>query len=103
MSNQTLDLAAAFQRLQQWYEAECNGDWEHSFGVKIETLDNPGWIVTIDLTETAWESLVVERKSFARSGRDWVQHEIVNSQFIGCGGPGNLGEVVGLFFQVIDA
>jgi hypothetical protein len=102
MNNQASNLTLVFQRLQQWYESECNGDWEHSFGVKIETLDNPGWVVTIDLTETEWDSLAVERKIFERNDRDWVQYEVVNGQFVGCGGPGNLCEVVSLFFQVID-
>jgi hypothetical protein len=38
--------------LQQWYAAHCDGGWEHQYGIKIETLDNPGWRVTIDLTDT---------------------------------------------------
>jgi len=38
--------------LMQWYASQCDGDWEHSFGVKIDTLDNPGWRLEIDLVET---------------------------------------------------
>ena len=38
--------------LMQWYLAECNDDWEHSYGVKVDTLDNPGWTLKIDLRET---------------------------------------------------
>jgi hypothetical protein len=38
--------------LMQWYLDECNDDWEHSYGVKIDTLDNPGWTLKIDLRET---------------------------------------------------
>jgi immunity protein 53 of polymorphic toxin system len=38
--------------LQQWYAAHCDGGWEHQHGIKIGTLDNPGWRVTIDLTDT---------------------------------------------------
>src|SRR5271170_7418203 len=38
--------------LQQWYADHCDGEWEHHYGIKIETLDNPGWRVTIDLTDT---------------------------------------------------
>ena len=37
---------------QKWYAANCHGGWEHYFGVVIETLDNPGWLVKIDLEET---------------------------------------------------
>lgn len=36
------------KRLMEWYSSNCNGDWEHSGGVKIETLDNPGWSITVD-------------------------------------------------------
>lgn len=36
--------------LQNFY-ANCNGDW-HLYGVRINTLDNPGWSVKIDLEET---------------------------------------------------
>lgn len=39
--------------LQQWYAAQCNGDWEHRRGVKIESCDNPGWWVKIDVLGTA--------------------------------------------------
>jgi len=39
-------------RLQGWYAAQCNGEWEHDFGVKIDTLDNPGWLVRVDLAGT---------------------------------------------------
>jgi Immunity protein 53 len=38
--------------LQQWYVTHCDGGWEHQYGIKIETVDNPGWKVTIDLTDT---------------------------------------------------
>jgi hypothetical protein len=38
--------------LTQWYLHECKDDWEHSYGVKIDTLDNPGWTLKIDLRET---------------------------------------------------
>ena len=39
-------------QLQQWYEAQCNGDWEHHYGISIESQDNPGWRVEIDLKDT---------------------------------------------------
>ena len=33
--------------LEDWYADLCNGDWEHTGGIKIETLDNPGWCITV--------------------------------------------------------
>lgn len=38
--------------LQDWYLQQCDGEWEHFYGVKIETLDNPGWYIEIDLNDT---------------------------------------------------
>lgn len=46
------------QRLSNWYAEQCNGDWEHTWGIKIETLDNPGWEISIDLRETGLENAV---------------------------------------------
>jgi hypothetical protein len=48
------------QRLQDWYRAQCNEDGEHSFGVTIDTLDNPGWIIKIDLAETTLDGKFFE-------------------------------------------
>jgi hypothetical protein len=35
------------RQIQDWYKSQCNGEWEHSCGLSIETLDNPGWRVQI--------------------------------------------------------
>ena len=35
--------------LQSWYAAQCNDTWEHDHGITIDTLDNPGWHVRIDV------------------------------------------------------
>ncbi len=42
----------SMQRLVQWWRAQCDGEWEHEFGITIETMDNPGWLVKIDLSYT---------------------------------------------------
>jgi len=42
----------ALSELQKWYFAQCDGDWEHSYGVRIDTVDNPGWTLEIDLVGT---------------------------------------------------
>lgn len=97
MNNRT----TLIEQLQIWFARECDGDWEHSFGVKIETLDNPGWLVTADLAETEWEDLEVQRQIDEPSETNWVQHEVVGQKFVGCGGRGNLEEILLTFFKVI--
>lgn len=85
--------------LQTWYAAECNGDWEHSYGVVIETLDNPGWSVEIDLEETQLACrarAVVETRS---SDLDWLRIEITDAKFIGAGDPMKLGHIIAAFIE----
>ena len=41
--------------LQRWFAAQCDGQWEHGFGITIETLDNPGWSVRICVEGTRLE------------------------------------------------
>lgn len=89
-------------RLQEWYAKECNGDWEHSYGISIETLDNPGWMISIDLSDTNWEDLSVERKIIERTESDWVQFEVSRRKFVASGGPANLGELIAIFLETID-
>lgn len=51
-----------FQWLQEWYIQNCDGDWEHCYGIKIGTLDNPGWSIdickmTILYVEKLWDKM----------------------------------------------
>jgi hypothetical protein len=47
-----MTTSGSFDALVQWYAAHCNGEWEHAYGIKLDTLDNPGWSLTVDLAET---------------------------------------------------
>ena len=49
-------MADGLQRLESWYRSQCDGEWEHGFGITIETHDNPGWGLKIDLQGTGLES-----------------------------------------------
>ena len=45
-------------QLQAWYAQHCNGEWEHSSGITIQTCDNPGWWVKVDLAGTPLQKRV---------------------------------------------
>lgn len=68
MSDETGDLCW----LAEWYAAQANGVWEHDYGVKIDTLDNPGWDLRIDVTDTALQaaSLPLEEHE---NGDHWMR------------------------------
>jgi hypothetical protein len=76
--------------LQDWYRSKCNGEWEHEFGIEIETLDNPGWRVEVDVGR----SLMSQSTSCDRSDSDWVRCSVKDGRFVGSGGPGNLNEIL---------
>lgn len=89
--------------VEEWFRAQCNGDWEHSYGFSIETTDNGGWYVEVDLTDTAWADRLLPFGREERSDSDWVQVEIRERKFIGSGGISNLGEILWYFLSIVKA
>jgi len=85
--------------LQNWYRQWCDGDWEHSYGITISTLDNPGWSVDIDLIDTDLESKHFEAVKLERSELDWVHCSLQEGVFKGRGGPLNLKEILQIFHR----
>ncbi|MCH8269800.1 MAG: immunity 53 family protein [Planctomycetes bacterium] len=91
-------------RLQRWFEENCNGEWEHGNGVRIETIDNPGWHVRILLEDTDLETLEFsEVDERFRGERDWVICQKKGPEFHGHGGAGNLKEILVIFLEWADA
>lgn len=86
--------------LQKWYLENCDGDWEHSFGVEIITIDNPGWMVTIDISETKIENLEIDYVLVEHGQSDWIGYSITNKQFIGSGDPKKLGAIIAKFKEI---
>lgn len=87
------------QRLQEWYACQCDGDWEHQHGVSISTLDNPGWSVDIDITETALAQRPFAAVRTERSEHDWFHAWIDGPNFLIRCGPKNLDEALRLFLD----
>lgn len=84
--------------IQDWYNSNCDEDWEHSYGVTIETLDNPGWRVTIDLTDTNLENkpfTEIEENSSDES--KWLNCKVENSKFQGAGNQFQLERILRIF------
>lgn len=92
-------------RLQDWYDEHCDGDWEHSYGVHIETLDNPGWSLRIDLSGTRYSGRKLEMVENCVSGakRTWSAYYIENDQFCAAGGPATLPLLINCFFNWIES
>jgi hypothetical protein len=93
-----MDDSSSLDWLTHWYEQQCDGQWEHSYGVTIDTLDNPGWALKIDLSDTPQDGQAMERLTHNMDHEtDWWTCWTENNQFHGAGGPGQLAALVETF------
>lgn len=83
--------------LQQWYSQQCDDTWEHQCGVVMRTLDNPGWLVEVDLAGTAMHGVRMEEihqgeinHEGIRGKQEWLQCKLEGDRFVGAGGPTSL-------------
>jgi len=91
------EAIATVHELQKWYHAQCNGTWEHLRGITIDTLDNPGWTVTIDVADTAITDRPFTAIRRSDDELDWIQCEVRDRKFEGRGGPLMLEEILRVF------
>jgi Immunity protein 53 len=93
----------SLHELQDWYLSQCNGDWEHTYGVSIGTLDNPGWSLEVELTDTNLEGLEFKERSYGigkdtePNGQDWMVCKVKDRKFVSYGGPRKLEEIISVF------
>jgi histidinol-phosphate aminotransferase len=98
----TTDTISNIGWLEKWYLSFCDGDWEHQYGVKITTLDNPGWSLEIDLCETPYRDIPFDENK--REGEeDWFFCRKKEHIFKGSGGAKNLNEMIGVFRTWINS
>ena len=87
--------------LQSWYVATCTGDLR--CGVRINTLDTPGWAVQIELGGSPLAGRAAQPVVEERSDRDWVHCRVRDDRFEGYGGPENLDEILERFQEFAQA
>jgi len=89
--------------LMTWYKNNCDGDWEHYYGIHIETLDNPGWRISIDLEGVL---PTIEDQDWVKvendEDTDWYIYKIENAKFVASGDPTKLGVLIGVFRKIVE-
>jgi hypothetical protein len=91
--------------LQRWYQAQCNGKWEQTYGVAVGTLDNPGWSLSVDLTGTALKQtpFATQRRGVDDDddpqGDDWYVCRVEAAVFTAFGGPEHLTTILSIFLK----
>lgn len=82
-----------------WYVRQCVNDWHEDRGVKIDTLDNPGWSLRIDLNGTSLHQKSFQEVRIERSENDWVVARRNGDSFEALGGPENLNDMIESFLD----
>lgn len=78
------------KKLEDWYRSQCDGKWEHEYGIEIGNFDNPGWYICIDLKNTRLEAARMKEIIMDNGDDDWMHLEIKDYQFLGRGDPEKL-------------
>ena len=68
-------MSSIIQWLQDWTKTQIDGDWEHELGISISMLDNPGWILSADVSN--YGDFLKETKPLGRDNDvDGIDFEI---------------------------
>lgn len=92
---------SVLQHLANWYRAQCDGEWEHAFGIKLDTLDNPGWSIRINLQDTRlhhkpFVPVSIDNES---DDDDWLSCRVEDGEFHGSCGPEHLERMIHVFLD----
>ena len=68
-------MSSIIQWLQDWTKSQIDGDWEHELGISISMLDNPGWMLSADVSN--YGDFLKETKPLGRDNDvDWIDFEV---------------------------
>lgn len=92
----------SWEQFEDWYARHCDGCWEHGEGIRIDSLDDPGWKVKIALRGTALESNEFPEVKQLEPGDEWLHCRVRDGCFEGYGGPRMLGPILSTFLTWAD-
>ncbi|MCP1111568.1 hypothetical protein M2145_002973 [Lachnospiraceae bacterium PF1-21] len=87
----------------QWFENNCDGEWEHYNQVQIYTLDNPGWGLKIDLLDTDVEGKEFETIQEYTNEKEWIVCSKKEGLFKGGGDSKKLEEIIKIFKDWVES
>jgi|SRR5271156_255334 len=93
--------AEILAKLSKWYQAQCNGEWEHGSGIRIDTLDNPGWIVKVNLRGTDCELKTFPEIVSNNGNNNWMHCSVKDGEFKGAGDPSKLPLILDHFLTYV--
>ena len=93
--------------LLKWYYKQCgekwdNGDRLNGKGIQINTMDNPGWGLKINLEKAKMQNKSFEEINIERSEQDWICCFVKDGMFRGYGGLTNFPEILQIFRNWVE-
>jgi hypothetical protein len=94
-----------FADLTEWYRGQCDDSWEHQHGIKLDTLDNPGWMLTVDLigTNLQGKPMIELREGISPTDHPvsplWIHCAVSDNQFRGACDPSQVARLFHVFNQ----
>ncbi len=88
--------------IQNWFKENCDGKWEQGEGILINTLENPGWEVEIDISNTSIANIDLSWILNENGKHDWYGVKIENQKFNASGDAGKLEFLLNLFREMIE-
>jgi len=98
-----------WSELLEWWQKQCDGEWEREFGLTVQSMADPGWIVKVDLAYTNYNLTKFKPVSTKSSDADWMECKIEQAgvwspdaefcHFVGMGGSNNLENIIRYFLD----
>ena len=98
-------MPSLLAQLSDWHSRHCDGEREQWYGITIQTTDNPGWWVKIDLTGTALAARRFERVAEAVDANGypaaarWLHCQVSGNVWLGAGDGSRLDEIISRFLS----
>lgn len=105
-AKEPLDASSVdLSKLMSWYISHCDGEWEHHHRISLETLDNPGWILKVNLVGSDLEGVtmpVLSEDDEDAENSPWIDCRIENQRFVGASDPAQLPRLISVFASLLD-
>lgn len=88
--------------LQNWYKSNCDGDWEHENLVRIQSLDNPGWLLEIEMMNISSKLSIKKWELFEVSEENWLGYDVEEHKFTASGDPTKLEALIMIFKILLE-
>ncbi len=90
-------MSGTLSELGRWLVAQGPAYQAAEGRVHIDTLDNPGWSIKVELDGSDLAGRLLPMVEFNRTETDWCHCFTRDGKFMAFGGPGNLSEIIGRF------